>query len=141
MIGAKSKEDDFSEQVFVASTHDDLLCFTNTGRVFKIKVFEIPEAPRTARGRAIVNMLNLQADERICEFMPISDFEKSEDYLLFATAQGRVKRTALKEYRNVHSGGLIAVNLREGDSLIGVTWTGGEDHVLLGTKNGMSIRL
>ncbi|QQE11756.1 DNA gyrase subunit A [Planctomycetota bacterium] len=140
VIGAKSKDDDFSEQVFVASTHDDLLCFTNTGRVFKIKVFEIPEAPRTARGRAIINMLNLQPNERIREFMPISDFEMSEDFLLFATKLGRVKRTALKEYRNVHSGGLIAVNLRDGDSLIGVTWTSGEDHVLLGTQNGMSIR-
>ncbi|WP_432800081.1 DNA gyrase subunit A [Poriferisphaera sp. WC338] len=140
VIGAKSKDDDFSEQVFVASTHDDLLCFTNTGRVFKIKVFEIPEAPRTTRGRAIINMLNLQEGERIREFMPIADFEKSEDYLLFATKNGRVKRTALKEYRNVHSGGLIAVNLRDDDALVGVRHTSGEDHILLGTKNGMSIR-
>ena len=140
VIAASTKDDDFTEQVFVASTHDDLLCFTDTGRVFKIKVFEIPEAPRTSKGRAIVNLLNLQPGERICEFMPISDFEREENFLLFASKHGLVKRTALKDYRNVHSGGLIAVNLREGDSLIGVTWTEGNDHLLLGTRKGMAIR-
>ena len=140
VIGAKAKDDDFTEQVFVASTHDDLLCFTDTGRVFKIKVYEIPEAPRTTRGRAIVNLIELREGERICEFMPISDFEKGEHFLMFATAQGLVKRTALKDYRNVNRGGIIAVNLREGDSLIGVTWTAGKDHLLLGTRDGMSIR-
>jgi DNA gyrase subunit A len=140
VIGARSKDDDFIEQVFVASTHDDLLCFTNTGRVFKIKVFAIPETARTTRGRAIVNLINLQTDERVCEFMPIEDFEKGEHFLLFTTAGGLVKRTALKDYRNVHSGGLIALHLREGDSLIGVTWTSGQDHIILGTSAGMSIR-
>ena len=140
VIGARSCEDDFTEQVFVASTHDDLLCFTNTGRVFKIKVFEIPEVTRTARGRAIVNMINLQKGERICQFMPIADFEKGELFLVFASAQGLVKRTALKDYRNVHAGGLIAVTLREGDSLVNVTWTSGRDHIILGTNSGMAIR-
>jgi DNA gyrase subunit A len=140
VIGARSKDDDFTEQVFVASTHDDLLCFTDTGRIFKIKVYEIPEAPRTSRGRAIINLVDLKDGERICEFMPISDFEKGEHFLMFATAQGLVKRTALKDYRNVNRSGIIAVNLREGDSLIGVTWTAGNDHLLLGTRNGMSIR-
>ena len=140
VIGSKSKADDFTEQVFVASTHDDLLCFTDRGRVFKIKVFEIPEATRTARGRAVVNLVNLQEGERICEFMPIADFEKSESFLLFATAMGLVKRTALKDFRNVHKAGIIAINLRNSDTLIGVTWTGGEDHVLLGTQKGMAIR-
>ncbi len=140
VIAANMRDDDFTEQVFVASTHDDLLCFTNTGRVFRIKVYEIPEAPRTSRGRAIINLINLQNDERICEFMPISDFEKGEYFLLFASAGGLVKRTALKDYRNVHKAGIIALNLRENDSLIGVTWTSGNDHVLLGTRNGMSIR-
>ncbi len=140
VIGARSKDDDFTEQVFVASTHDDLLCFTDSGRVFKIKVYEIPEAPRTTRGRAIVNLIELKNGERICEFMPISDFEKGEHFLMFATAQGLVKRTALKDYRNVNRSGIIAVNLRDGDSLIGVTWTAGNDHMLLGTRDGMSIR-
>jgi DNA gyrase subunit A len=141
VIGAKSRdEDDFTQEVFVASTHDDLLCFTNTGRVFKIKVFNIPEAGRTNRGRAIVNLINLQAGERIVEFMPITDFEKGEDFLLFATANGLVKRSALAEYRNVNSAGIIAVNLRDGDALIGVKHVGDDDHILLGTASGMAIR-
>jgi DNA gyrase subunit A len=96
--------------------------------------------PRTSRGRALVNLLNLQPGERICEFMPIVDFEKGEDYLLFATANGLVKRSALADYRNVNSSGLIAVNLREGDALVGVIYSTGNDHVLLGTSTGMAIR-
>jgi DNA gyrase subunit A len=140
IIGAKSNDDDFVEHLFVASTHDDLLCFTDTGRVFKIKVFEIPEAGRTSKGRAIINLINLKEGERICSFMPISDFEKGEYYLLFATSNGLVKRTALKDYRNVNSSGLIALNLRDGDSLVGATWTTGNDHILLGSNAGMAIR-
>ncbi|XAL99416.1 DNA gyrase subunit A [Phycisphaeraceae bacterium D3-23] len=140
VIGAKSNDDDFVEELFVASTHDDLLCFTDTGRVFKLRVFQIPEAARTSKGRAIVNLLNLQKGERICAFMPIADFEKSEDYLLFSTANGLVKRTALKDYRNVNSAGIIALNLRDGDSLVGVACTTGEDHIILGTRSGMAIR-
>ncbi len=140
VIGADAKDDDFTQQVFVASTHDDLLCFTNTGRVFKIKVYEIPEGQRTTRGRAIVNLLELKEGERVCEFMPIEDFEREETFLFFATANGVVKRTALKDYRNVNRSGIIAVNLREGDTLIGATWTSGGDHILLGTQVGMAIR-
>jgi DNA gyrase subunit A len=140
VIGAAIKDNDFTQQLFVASTHDDLLCFTNTGRVYKIKVYEIPEAPRTSRGRALVNLLELKGGERICEFMPISDFEGAGLCLAFATEQGVVKRTELAEYRNVNKAGLIAIGLREGDSLIGVTWTGKDDHLLLGTRKGMAIR-
>jgi len=138
--GATRDGDDFIEQLFVASTHDDLLCFTDTGRVYKIKVFEIPQAPRTSRGRSVVNLIELKPGERICEFMPISDFERGELFLVFATKQGRVKRTALKDYRNVNKSGLIAVTLKEGDSLIGVTWTEGGEDLLLGTTDGMAIR-
>ena len=140
VIGSKSKDDDFTEELFVASTHDDLLCFTDTGRVFKLKVFNIPEAGRTSRGRAIINMINLQAGERVVEFMPIADFEKGEDFLLFSTSNGLVKRTALADYRNVNSSGLIAVNLRDGDSLVGVKWIAENDHIVLGTASGMAIR-
>jgi DNA gyrase subunit A len=140
VIGADTKDDDFTEQVFVASTHDDLLCFTNTGRVFKIKVYDIPEATRTSRGRAIVNIIGLRDDERVCEFMPIGDFERGEFFLVFATHNGIVKRTALKDYRNVTRAGIIAIALREGDSLVGVTWTDGNDDILLGTAAGMAIR-
>ena len=138
--GSSAREDDFIEHMFVASTHDDLLCFTNTGRVFKMKVYQIPEMSRTARGRAIVNLLDLRAGERVVAFLNIQDFERSEDYLLFATAQARVKRTALKEYRNVHRAGIIAINLNEGDRLVDVVHTTGDNHVLLATASGMSIR-
>ena len=140
VIGADIRDDDFTEQMFVSSTHDDLLCFTNTGRVFKMKVYEIPEGGRTTRGRAIINLLALQDGERICRFMPIEDFEREEAFLVFATRLGRIKRTALSEYRNVNRSGLIAIGLREGDELIDVTWTSGNDHILLGTSNGMAIR-
>ena len=140
VIGASMKDDDFTEHVFVSSTHDDLLCFTDTGRVFKMKVYEIPEAPRTSRGRNIANLIELQEGERVCEFMPISDFEKGEYYLIFATANGLIKRTALKDYRNVHRGGIIALNLRDDDKLVGAKWTQGDDHILLGTRQGMAIR-
>jgi DNA gyrase subunit A len=124
----------------VASTHDDLMCFTNTGRVFKMKVLKIPEMGRTARGRAIVNLLELRTGEQVVAFQPIEDFERSEDYLLFGTALGRVKHTSLKDYRNVHRSGIIAINLNEGDRLIDVVLTRGSDDVLLATKNGMAIR-
>lgn len=140
VIGADIKDDDFTEQVFVASTHDDLLCFTDTGRVYRIKVYEIPEAVRTSRGRAVVNLLELREGERICAVMPIEDFERDELFLVFASAHGLIKRTALKDYRNVNRGGIIALSLRDGDSLIGVTWTTGSDHLLLGTQRGMAIR-
>ncbi|MEO1130692.1 MAG: DNA gyrase C-terminal beta-propeller domain-containing protein, partial [Planctomycetota bacterium] len=113
---------------------------TDTGRVFRIKVYEIPEASRTARGRSIRNLIELRDGEKAVNFMPISDFEKGEYFLVFATAQGKVKRTSLKLYRNVHKGGIIAVDLNDGDRLIGVTWTSGHDHLLLGTSHGMAIR-
>ena len=138
--GSDARDGDFIKHLFVASSHDDLLCFTNTGRVFKMKVFRIPEMSRTAKGRAIVNLLELRSDERTVAFLNIEDFERSEDFLLFATAQGRVKRTALKDYRNVHRSGIIAINLNEGDRLIDVVPTRGLDHVLLATASGIAIR-
>ena len=140
VIGAETKDDDFTEYLFVASTHDDLLCFTNQGRVFKIRVFEIPEAGRTSRGRAIINILDLREGESVCAFLPIQDFEKFGDFLVFATADGLVKRTSLKLYQNVRRSGLIALNLRDGDSLIGVRLTSGENHIVLNTAGGMAIR-
>ncbi|MCK4871956.1 MAG: DNA gyrase subunit A [Phycisphaerales bacterium] len=134
------KEDDFIEYIFVASTHDDLLCFTNTGRVFKIKVYQVPQMSRTSMGRAIVNLLKLREGETVRAFLPIKDFEKSESFLTFATTGGRVKRTLLKDYRNVNVSGIIAINLREGDQLLDVTLTTGSDDLLLATRRGMAIR-
>ncbi len=138
--GSETSDDDFVEQLFVSSTHDDLLCFTNTGRVFRMKVWQIPELSRTSRGRAIVNLLDLKEGEKIRAFLPITDFEKSEDFLLFATAEGKVKRTSLKDYRNVNRSGIIAVGLNDGDRLVGVLQTTGDDHVLLATAGGKAIR-
>ena len=138
--GSQTKEGDFVEHVFVSTTHTDLLCFTNTGRVFRMKVWQIPEMSRTSRGRPIQNLIELREGETAQFFLPVADFEKSEDYLFFATASGRVKRTSLKDYRNVNRSGIIAINLNEGDRLVGVVQTSGEDHVLLGTSSGMAIR-
>ncbi len=133
-------EEDFTEHLFVASTHDDLLCFTDTGRVFKIKVYRIPATSRTAKGRAIVNLIELKPGERIQAFRAVQDFEKGEDYLTFATTKGIVKRTALKDYRNVNRSGIKAITLRDGDNLLGVIQTTGDDHILLATASGMAIR-
>jgi DNA gyrase subunit A len=136
----ETREEDFIDHVLVASTHDDLLCFTSTGRVFRIKVWQIPEMSRTSSGRPIVNLLELREGETVLAFLTVPDFERSEDYLFFATAQGRVKRSSLKDYRNVHRAGIIAVLLNDGDRLIDVVRTSGRDHVLLATADGMAIR-
>ncbi|MGY8755793.1 MAG: DNA gyrase C-terminal beta-propeller domain-containing protein, partial [Phycisphaerales bacterium] len=138
--GGETKDGDFIEHIFVASTHDDLLCFTDTGRVFKLKVYQIPEATRTSRGRAIVNLLQLKAGENIVTFRNIKDFDTCPDNLVFATSKGRVKRTALSEYRNVNRSGIHAIRLNDDDSLVDVIKTDGEAHVLMGTSQGMSIR-
>ncbi|MFG0331340.1 MAG: DNA gyrase subunit A [Phycisphaerales bacterium] len=138
--GGDSKEDDFIEHLFVASTHDDLLCFTNTGRVFRMKVYEAPLMSRTAKGRAIVNLLELRPGESARAFLNIQDFEKSENFLAFATSSGLVKRTALKDYRNVNRSGIIAINLRDGDRLIDVVETSGGNDLMLVTATGMAIR-
>ena len=137
---SESKEDDFTEHLFVASTHDDLLCVTNTGRMFKIKVYEVPQMSRTAKGRAIVNLLDLREGEQVRAFLPVKDFEEREDYLAFATAHGVVKRTLLKDYRNVHRSGINAIGLREGDHLVDMVLTGGSDDLLIATAEGMAIR-
>ncbi len=146
VIGAKGAggggddDADSVEHLLVCSSHDDMLCFTNTGRVFKIKVWQVPEAARTAKGRAIQNLLDLRKDERICAWLPVSNFEAREDFLFFLSANGQVKRTALQEYRNVNKAGIIALGLKEGDRLVDVLLTRGADHVLLATADGMSIR-
>lgn len=140
ILASDSKDDDFIEHVFVASTHDDLLCFTNTGRVFKIKVYELPEMSRTSKGRPMVNIVELKPGERTCAYLAIQDFESGSHYLTFVSRGGIVKRTALKEYRNVHKSGIIAVGLKEGDGLLDVALTAGTDDLLLVTAGGMAIR-
>ncbi|MDP7070316.1 MAG: DNA gyrase subunit A [Phycisphaerales bacterium] len=136
----KIEEDDFTELLFTANSHADLLCFTDLGRVFKLKVWQVPEGSRTGKGRAIVNLVRLREDEQVVTCLAIDDFEKGEDFLLFATKKGKVKRTALRDYRNVNAAGINAINLRDDDGLIGVVHTGGDHHILLATASGMSIR-
>jgi DNA gyrase subunit A len=140
IIGATAKDDDVIEHMFVASTHDDLLCFTNTGRVFKIKVYELPELSRQSKGRPLVNLLELKPGERTCAYLPVRNFEEGSQFLTFVSAGGIVKRTPLKDYRNVHKGGLIAVGLKEGDTVLDVILTSGTDDILLATAQGMAIR-
>ena len=140
IIGGTTKDEDFIEHMFVASTHDDLLCFTNTGRCFKIKVYELPELPRTSKGRPIINLIELKEGEKVRAFQAIKDFEQSSHFLTFVSKQGIVKRTPLKDYRNVNKSGLIAVGLKEGDEILDVLETTGDDDVLLATAGGMAIR-
>ncbi|KAA0891244.1 DNA gyrase subunit A [Oryzomonas rubra] len=137
--GMKTKEEDFVEQLFIASTKDYLLCFTDAGRMYWLKVYEIPEGSRTTKGKAVVNLVNVAMDEKITTILPVKEF--SEDTFLFmATRNGVVKKTPLIEYSNVRSGGIIAVKLDDGDRLISVALTDGSKDVFLASKNGKAIR-
>ena len=135
-----SKDDDFIEHLFVASTHANLLVFTDQGRVFKLKVYELPEMSRTSKGRAMVNLVQLREGERARKYLTVDDFESESRYLTFVSRNGLIKRTPLKAYKNVNRSGLIAVNLREGDELLNVQLTTGHDDMLLVTSGGMAIR-
>ncbi len=137
--GMGTKEDDWVEHLFVASTHDYVLFFTADGRVYWLKVYDIPQAGRAARGRPIVNLIGLRSDERIAGFQPVRGFSDSE-YLVFATRNGIVKKTVLSAYGNPRSTGINAINIEERDELIDVLVSDGSNDVVLATKNGMSIR-
>ncbi len=137
--GMKTKDEDFVEQLFIASTKDYLLCFTDAGRMYWLKVYEIPEGSRTTKGKAVVNLVNVAMDEKITTILPVKEF--SEDTFLFmATRNGVVKKTPLVEYSNVRSGGIIAVKLDDGDKLIGVALTDGKKDIFLASRNGKAIR-
>ncbi|HZL37225.1 MAG TPA: DNA gyrase subunit A [Tepidisphaeraceae bacterium] len=138
--GTESKEGDFVEHLFVANTHDYLLFFTNQGRVYERRVFDVPEMSRTSQGRSIANLLSFQKDEKATNVLAVKDFTQGEQFLLFATARGVVKKTALSAYGNIRTNGIIAIGLEEGDELIAVEITGGNDQILLGTKQGLAIR-
>lgn len=137
---SESKDDDFIERVFVASTHADLLVFTDQGRVFKLKVYELPEMSRTSKGRSIVNLVNLREGERARVYLTIDDFEDEGKYLTFVSKGGIVKRTPLRDYQNVNRSGLIAVGVKEGDEILNVLLTDGSDDLMIVTDQGMAIR-
>jgi DNA gyrase subunit A len=138
-IGATTKEEDFVEHLFVASTHSYILFFTTTGKVFWIKVHELPQAGRAARGKAIVNLLNLQADEKISAFLQVREFQEGR-YVVFATKNGTVKKTDLMAYANPRKAGIIAISIDPGDEVIGVRLTDGQQEIILSTRGGQAIR-
>ena len=138
ITGIATREEDFVKQIFTASTHDTILFFSNQGKVYRLRGYEVPEAGRTAKGTAIVNLLSLNGGEKISAVIPISNFAEGK-YLLMATQNGLIKKTSLSEFNNVRKSGLIAINLKEEDALIDVKLTDGEDNVVLVTKKGMSI--
>jgi len=137
--GAGLKTEDFIEHLFTADTHDHLMIFTNTGRVFRLKVYECPEAGRQAKGTAVVNLVEMPKEEKIAAIFPVKSFD-TEHYLFMATKKGRVKKTPLTEYTNIYRSGLMGMNLEEGDTLIGVQLTSGQEEVVLGTRDGLAIR-
>nr|WP_262485271.1 DNA gyrase subunit A [Corynebacterium poyangense] len=137
--GAELKQDDIVRHFFICSTHDWILFFTNFGRVYRLKAFELPEASRTARGQHVANLLEFQPEERIAQVIQIQSYEDAP-YLVLATAHGRVKKSRLLDYESARSGGLIAINLNEGDRLIGAALCSNDDDLLLVSEEGQSIR-
>ncbi len=133
------KEDDFIETLFIANTHDYVLCFSNKGRVYWVKVYEIPQGSRTSRGKPINNLLPLQADEKISAVLSVRDFPEDK-YVFFATSEGVVKKTALSDFSNPRKAGIIAIALDEGDNLIGVALTDGKHDVMLFSDEGKAVR-
>ena len=137
--GMQTINEDYIEDLMMTTTHHYIMFFTNTGKVYRLKGYEIPEASRTSRGTAIINLLSLQPGEKITAVIPIKEYEEGK-YLFMATRNGLVKKTAIREYANVKKSGLVAINLRDNDELIEVKYTNNEQDVFLITKYGMCIR-
>ncbi|MFT5296953.1 MAG: DNA gyrase subunit A [Colwellia sp.] len=135
----KMKEEDFIERLLIANTHDTILCFSDRGKLYWLKVFQLPLASRTARGRPIVNILPLEAGERITAILPVREYEEDK-FIIMATASGTVKKTALTAYKNQRANGIIALNLRDDDTLIGVAITDGYNDIMLFSDAGKVVR-
>ena len=134
----RPKEEDFIEKMFVCSSHDSLLLFSNYGKVYRIRAFEIPEAARTARGRAIVNLVQIAQDEKITNIIPVED--ATEGYIAFATKSGLIKKTRIEEFTRINKNGKIAIKLNDGDSLISVQFTTGSSEIMIASRSGKCIR-
>ncbi|MEK6531924.1 MAG: DNA gyrase subunit A [Deltaproteobacteria bacterium] len=139
ITGMTTKEEDFVSNLFIASTHSYMLFFTDRGKVYAIKVYDIPQAGRAAKGKAIVNILNLEPTEKITAFLPVREF-KEDKFIIMATADGTIKKTDLMSFSNIRSGGIIAITLDGGDSLIAARLTDGDADIFLGTRCGMATR-
>ena len=138
LTGMETREEDFVEQLFIGSTHDHMLFFSNKGRLYWLKIYQIPEAGRTAKGKALINLLSLSEGERISTALNVKDF--NDGYLMMFTKAGIVKKTKLSEYSNPRAKGIIAVTLDEGDELIAVKKTAGDNDIVIGTKRGLAAR-
>ncbi|MCU7914812.1 MAG: DNA gyrase subunit A [Candidatus Thiodiazotropha sp. (ex Gloverina cf. vestifex)] len=138
-IATATKDEDFVDKLFVASTHDTILCFSNQGKVYWLKVYELPQAGRNARGKPIVNLLPLDADEQINAILPVRDYE-ADRYIFMATSSGTVKKTPLEAFSRPRASGIIAVDLRDGDKLVGVAVTDGQQDILLFSSTGKAVR-
>ncbi|NLM18993.1 MAG: DNA gyrase subunit A [Clostridiaceae bacterium] len=139
ITGVQARDEDFADTIITTHTHDILLFFTNKGNVYHMKAYQVPEAGRHARGTAIVNLLRLGPNEKVSGLIPIESFDQ-DVYLLMSTKNGLIKKTELRNYRNIHRGGLIAINLREEDELVGVELVADKDDVVLATNQGKAIR-
>jgi DNA gyrase subunit A len=139
VTGAGTKDDDFIEHMFIASTHQYILFFTDRGKCYWLKVFEIPEGGRASRGRSILNLIEKDKEENITAFVTVKDFDDTH-FLVMATEQGTIKKTVLSAYGNVRKGGINAINLVKNDKLISVKMTDGNNDIVLGTRNGFAIR-
>jgi len=139
VTGAETREEDFIEHLFIASTHEFILFFTNTGKVHWLKVHEVPQAGRISKGKAIINMLELQKDERVTAFVPVKEF-KEGSFLIMVTKLGLIKKTDIQAYGNPRKGGIIGIGIEDGDELIQALLTDGKQEILIATKDGKAIR-
>jgi DNA gyrase subunit A len=139
ITGASTHEEDFVSQLFVASTHDTLLMFTNKGRVYAKKIWEIPQASRTAKGKAFVNLIPLQEGERVVALQPVREFSEGA-FVVMATKRGLIKKTSLQSFQNIRTSGIIALTIQEDDDLVGLRITEGNSDLLIGTRNGWAVR-
>jgi len=137
--GISVQDEDLVRSIFTASTHDNLLLFTTSGRVFHSKVYHVPAASRTAKGKALVNLLQLKPEEKVAAIFPLAEFA-ADNYLVIATSMGYIKKTPLDAFSRIHQGGIIATDLEEGDGVIGVSVTGGKSQILVSSASGMAIR-
>lgn len=137
--GMKQRDEDFVEELFIASSHDNILFLTNKGRMFKLKCYEIPEGSRVSRGTNIINLLALEPEEKVTSLLRVEDFDPDK-FIVMVTRKGVIKRTRLDAYKNIRKSGLIAIGLNDDDELAWVRLTNGVCELLIATRNGMAIR-